>query len=414
MNTAPSSYSREPLPGNPPFQSFFGGGFECSTFRRRSGERIDLIAATAHDRFAESDYQRLRRQGLRVAREGVRWHLVEARRGQYDFSSVLPIARAARATGTEVVWDLCHFGWPDHLDLFNPEFISGLAEYGAAFARWLAQQNPGPFYFVPVNEISFFSWASGDEGSLHPFVTGRGFELKVQLVRAALAAMDAIWAVLPRVRFMHVDPIIHVVADERHPEEQSAAEAYRLSQYQAWDMLSGRLWPELGGQERYLDLIGVNYYPQNQWFYNLNGFKRIRKFKPLTRRHKLYKPLRDMLQEVHARYRRPLFIAETGAEDRARASWFRDVCTETEAAILNGIPLHGICLYPILNHPGWIDDRHCCNGLWDYPDAHGNRKIYAPLAKELRHWRGVFSPKQIAGVRDADRAAEFTGSSVHR
>ena len=37
-------------------------------------------------------------------------------------------------------------------------------------------------------------------------------------------------------------------------------------------MLCGRLWPELGGGERYLDIIGVNFYPHNQWFYNLKGF----------------------------------------------------------------------------------------------------------------------------------------------
>jgi hypothetical protein len=45
--------------------------------------------------------------------------------------------------------------------------------------------------------------------------------------------------------------------------------------------------------------------------------------------------------------------------------------------------VHGICLYPIVNHPGWDDDRHCYNGLWDYPDAHGAREIYEPLAREL-------------------------------
>src|SRR5438105_446761 len=60
------------------FQSFFMGGFECSTHRLHSGRRLDLIAATEHDRFALADYERLRSLGLRAAREGLRWHLVEA------------------------------------------------------------------------------------------------------------------------------------------------------------------------------------------------------------------------------------------------------------------------------------------------------------------------------------------------
>jgi hypothetical protein len=402
-----SSQLSEALPRTPNLQSFFAAGFECSTFRRRSGQRLDLIHATAHDQFAELDYHRLQRQGLRVAREGVRWHLVEQTPGHYDFSSALPIVRAARATGTQVIWDLCHFGWPDNLDLFKPEFVSSLANFGAAFAQWLAREMDGPGFFVPVNEISFFSWAAGDEGSFYPFVTGRGFELKTQLVRAAIQTMDAIWSVQPAARFLHVDPIIHVVASPRHPEEQPEAEAYRLSQYQAWDMLSGRLWPELGGQEKYLDLIGVNFYPHNQWFYNLKNFRRIRKFTPLSRRHPLYRPFREMLWEVHQRYHCPLLVAETGAEERLRAGWLRYVCQEVDAAIRLGVPLHAICLYPILNHPGWADDRHCHNALWDYPDARGQRRIFTPLAAELRRWRKVFEPKTPPGVEETGDAVEY-------
>ena len=385
-----SQRSVEPIPRRPLFKSFFAAGFECSTFLRRSGQRLDLVAATGHDRFADQDYQRLRQQGIQVAREGVRWHLVEATPGHYDFSSVQSIVRAARETDTQVIWDLCHFGWPDHLDLFKPEFAWHLAEYGAAFVQWLSKEMDGPAWIVPVNEISFFAWASGDEGSLYPFVTGRGFELKTQLVRATIQTMEAIWRVCPATRFMHIDPIIHVLASPRRPEEQPAAEAYRLSQYQAWDMISGRVWPELGGQERYLDVIGVNFYPHNQWFYNLKGFRRIRRFTPLPRRHRLYRPFREMLKEVYQRYHTPLFIAETGAEDEARAGWLRYVCSESDAAINEGVELHGLCLYPILNHPGWVDDRHCHNALWDYPNERGRRKAYAPLAREIKKWRQHF------------------------
>jgi len=109
-----------------------------------------------------------------------------------------------------------------------------------------------------------------------------------------------------------------------------------------------------------------------------------------------------MLAEVYERYHRPLFIAETGSENRIRPSWFRYICGETRAAIATGIPVHGICLYPILNHPGWLDSRHCYNGLWDYPDADGNRRIYEPLARELKRWQKVF---ENGGMQDAEDAA---------
>jgi hypothetical protein len=396
MKFVATTQPTETLPRPAVLKSFFGGGFECSTHRRRSGERLDLVSATAHDRFAHLDYLRLQGQGLRVAREGVRWHLVEAVPGRYDFSSVLPIVRAARATGTQVIWDLCHFGWPEHLDLFKPEFVERLAAFGQAFSQWLANEVDEVGYFVPINEISYFSWAAGDEGSMYPFETGRGVELKAQLVRATVETIKAIWSQHPQARFVQIDPIIHVVASPRRPEEQPEAEAYRLTQFQAWDMLAGRLWPELGGREEFLDIIGVNFYPHNQWFYNLKGFRRVGKFMPIRRSTSFYRPFREMLVEMHARYHRPMFVAETGAEDRRRAGWLRYVCEETEAAILANAPVHGICLYPILNHPGWMDDRHCHNALWDYPDEEGNREIYAPLAAELRRWRKIFDLKNFS------------------
>jgi hypothetical protein len=392
----------EAIPREPLFKSFFAGGFECSTHRLRNGRRLDLVAATRHEEFALQDYERLKKQRLRVAREGLRWHLVEQTRGRYDFSTALPIVRAARATGTQVVWDLCHFGWPDHLDIFTPDFVTALADYGAAFAKWLTNETGEPGFFVPVNEISFFSWAAGDEGSIYPFASGRGFELKTQLVRAAIQAMDAIWSVMHGAHFVHVDPIIHVIAASKRPEDKPAADAYRLSQFQSWDMLSGRMWPELGGHEKYLDIIGANFYPHNQWFYNLKGFRRIRRFTPISRRHPAYRPFREMLTELHERYHRPIFIAETGSENRIRAGWLRYVCGESLAAIEAGVPIHGMCLYPILNHPGWTDNRHCQNGLWDYPDANGRRVLYEPLARELKAWQKVFEHSDVSAAGRAE------------
>ena len=35
--------------------------------------------------------------------------------------------------------------------------------------------------------------------------------------------------------------------------------------FQAWDMICGRLFPELGGSPRHLDIVGINYYWTNQW-----------------------------------------------------------------------------------------------------------------------------------------------------
>ena len=82
------------------FRTFFLAGFEGSTGYNRHGEWIDQIAATGHDDHLDADYARLRSVGIQAARESVRWPLVD-RRGRYDFGSLLPMLRAARATAQQ-------------------------------------------------------------------------------------------------------------------------------------------------------------------------------------------------------------------------------------------------------------------------------------------------------------------------
>jgi hypothetical protein len=219
------------------------------------------------------------------------------------------------------------------------------------------------------------AWAGGDEAFLNPFARNRGGELKAQLVRGFLAAVNAIRGVLPKATIVSPEPVIHIVGRPDVAGDQSDAENYRRAMFEAWDMLLGRSHRELGGAEQSVDVIGVNYYDRNQWW---NYGETIWRGDPE------YRPFRQILAEVYERYRRPLFVAETGTEDAKRAGWFRYISDEVQAAIQKGIPMQGVCLYPILNHPGWIDDRHCHNGLWDYASDSGHREIYEPLAAEIR------------------------------
>ena len=391
------------------FKSFWMAGFECSCHRRGDSRRLDLIAATEHDRWAAADYARVRRLGIETVRDGTRWHRIERSPGRYDFSSLLPMVRAARDAGVQVIWDLCHYGWPEGLDVFRPEFVDRFAEYARAVARVVAAETDEPPVWVPVNEISFWSWAGGDVAYLNPGATGRGFELKAQLVRACLAAVDALWSVDPRARVLHCDPVIHIVpniSDTARPQDRMEAEGNRQAQFQAWDMIVGRLWPQLGGDERYLDVLGVNYYPNNQWV--LDG-------PTLQRDDPRYRPFRDLLRETWERYGRPLVVAETGAQDGSRAEWLRYVAGEVRAARRDGVPVGGICLYPVLNYPGWDDDRHCQSGLWGYPGPAGHREIHVPLAQELarqielfRSEPGISPSSQQAPGAQGERAKEET------
>lgn len=369
--------------GSQLFESFFMGGFECSTHRLKSGRRLDEIDATRHDQFVTKDYLRLHYQGMRAARDGLRWHLIEKSPGSYDFSSVLPMISASQHTHTQILWDLCHYGWPDFLDIFEPDFIESFRRFAKAFGQLWRNETDEVLFVTPVNEISFFSWASGEVAIFNPFSRRRGNELKEQLVRASIAAIEELWAIDNRTRITLIDPMINVVpGDPNNRKDKKKSEEYRQAQFDAWDMLAGRMKPELGGAEKYLDIIGGNYYVHNQWTFG-GSF--------ITQDHPHYRPYREMLFEVYHRYKRPIFVAETGIEDDLRPSWLRYVCDEVFAAIENGVPVEGVCLYPIVNHPGWDDDRHCYNGLWDYPNDEGERMMYQPLADELQRQRSRFA-----------------------
>lgn len=357
------------------FRSFWQAGFEAADHINGLGRRVDMIAATQHDRFVVEDYARAREVGIRTVRESVHWHLVD-RGGRYDFSSLAPIAEAARAGGMQVIWTLCHYGWPDDLDLFAPEWVGRFAAYAAAVARFLAPYGDGPPLFAPINEISFFAFACGDAGWFYPFAVGRGDEVKRQLVRATIAGGDAIWRVDPRARLVHVDPVIHVVPASSDPDAVRAARGADASQWEAWDMLAGRRSPELGGHPRYLDIVGANFYHSNQW--QLGGDRLRWEEDPRDPR---WVPLHRLLARAFARYRRPLFLAETSHVGIGRGAWLLEIAAEVNEALAQGVPIEGICLYPIIDRPDWQNLDHWHNsGLWDLlPDEAGRlRRVLVP------------------------------------
>ena len=367
------------------FSSFFLGGFECSTHRRQDGRRLDLLQGTGHDRWAANDFAALQPHGIRSVRDGLRWHLIETTPGHYDWSSFLPQLKAANEAGVQVIWDLCHYGWPDDIDIWRPEFVERFARFAAAAARLIREHSDAVPFYSPLNEMSFWSWAGGEVAYFAPLGEGRGDELKHQLVRASIAAIEGIREVDSRARFVQVDPIIHVVPRGNSAAEQAEAERYRLSQFQAWDLLAGKQWPGLGGKPEYLDIIGVNFYNNNQWFAGGGT---------LWRGEPLYRPFSGMLAEVYQRYRRPLLVAETGAEGDLRGDWLRYVCEQVRLAMQRGIPMEGICLYPILDYPGWTDDRHCEVGLFGFADEQGRRPLHSPLADELHFQQAQFAALQ--------------------
>ncbi len=368
----------------PLLPSFIIAGFECSTPINRDYRRIDELALTQHDRYVHEDYRRLSELGICAARDGVRWNLVD-QRGHLDFSSVLPFLEAARAEGITVVWDLFHYGYPDDLDPFEDDFIVRFADYCYAFARLAARHSDAIPFYTPVNEISYFAWAGGDQGLFAPHARGRGPELKRQLTRASIAGMDAILAVDPRARFVHCDPLVHVVAPADAPHLAGEAEYFNYHfVHEAWDMLAGIKAPELGGNPRYLDIIGANYYGINQWEHQ-------RPNSVLAPDDPRRVPFAELLKRLYARYRRPIIVSETSSQGELRAGWLREIGEECLHALDSGVDLHGLCIYPVMDMFEWHEHsgEPLRMGLWelcraDHDHACLERIAHEPAVCEIR------------------------------
>lgn len=366
---------RPPVTSNLLGTSYFMAGFESSTHRLADGRRLDLAAATGHDRHARNDYFQLRSLGITTVREALRWHVIERVPGHYDWSSLVTMLEAARQSGTQIVWDLLHFGWPDHIDIWTAAFVDRFEAFVRAAVQVMRDEGADDPLFCPVNEISFLAWGGGEVGYMAPFAVGRGTELKVQLVRAALAAGHALREVYPEAPIVYAEPAIHVLPAPHRPEDGPEAQDKAASQWQAMDMVTGRVMPELDGSAEQVDAVGLNFYPHNQWTLNDS-------FIPLG--HHLYRPFRDIMAEAHQRYGKPVIVAETAAEGTARASWLHYVAGEVRACLGEGIPVGGICLYPITDYPGWDDGRLCRVGLLGLDVVDGWRVLDRELADELR------------------------------
>jgi beta-glucosidase/6-phospho-beta-glucosidase/beta-galactosidase len=366
------------------FPTFFLSGFECSTFVWKDQGRRDLTAETRHYEYADEDYALLAKHGFAVAREGVPWPMVDKGDG-YDFSMIEPFLEAQAKHKVLPIWDLCHYGYPDRLNPFADDFASTFADYCRAVAEHVVPRGPGPHFFTPINEITFFSFIGGEWGWVPPNLKTREdrFRLREALCRADITAAKAIREVDPEARMVHIDPLVLVVPPEDRPDlaDEAWNETFEDTFY-AWDIIAGRKHPEHGGSPEILDIVGVNCYSFGQMEFQENG-----PHKALGPKDPRIKPLCDLLSLAHERYGRPMIIGETSGLGDGRPAWLNDVMQEALAAVNKGIDLHGVCLFPAADMPDWHNGKWLHNGLFDLEGPELRRVPFAPYVEELRCWQ---------------------------
>ena len=206
---------------------------------------------------------------------------------------------------------------------------------------------------------------------------------KRQLVRTAITAAKAIRDRWPNAFLSWAEPLVHVAPHSHRRHVLRSAEEYRLGQFESYDWISGKAGPEFGGDPSLVDVIGLNFYPHNQWYFE---------GPTIPMGHHEYRPLSDMLVEVAERYGKPLFLSETGAEGSGRPSWLHYVCKEVRDAMSRGADVKGICWYPITAYPGWDNSRHAEAGLLSPVTSDGSRHVDKALLAEFEVQRELLAP----------------------
>ncbi len=349
------------------FNSFYWGGFECADHINRSGDRINLLKETEHDKRSGEDYRLLTEIGITTVREGICWSEVEKIPFTYDFSEVKYRIEIAKELGIQQVWDLCHFGYPDDLIPTHPRFTERFVSLCQAFATFHKQVTNQPLFVVPINEISFLSWHSGDVRGTVPFAINSGFDIKYHLCKAAIKGIEALKEIDPTCQVILVEPMIHI-----HPSTVGVeGDHWQMNedQYQAMDIIMGRMCFELGGSPLHADILGFNYYHDCQWEHGGAPLSWVDFEQSDLQRI----PFSRLLKKSFERYGKPVVVSETGHFDDRRALWIQYISVECMEALALGVDLRGVCFYPIIERPDWDDlSLPHKSGLWDL-DEHKNR-----------------------------------------
>jgi hypothetical protein len=368
-----------------PFRSFWMGGYECTDKLNAFGERVDFLKITGHLNMIDEDYKNLSIFNIKTVREGICWSQVEKVAYEYDWSNVKKMMRAAEKYGIQQVWDICHFGFPDDLTPLHPMFARRFAALCRAFVRFYRSVDQHSEIIVtPINEVSFLSWLGGDACGTSPYCKGYGWEVKYALMKAYIEGVEALKMEDGNIRIMPTEPLVNMVPPlDASPEEITAAAVVHDAQFQVLDMLSGRLCPELRGKPEYLDILGCNYYYNNQWITTTFEFLPWQNEGNDPR----WLPLSSLLMQLHERYNCPIVLSETSHPGEHRPKWVEFIARECNMMLEKEMPLWGVCWYPVIDRPDWdhLSPWHKA-GLWDVvPDENGvlRRVLDGPSARAM-------------------------------
>jgi beta-glucosidase/6-phospho-beta-glucosidase/beta-galactosidase len=344
-------------------------GFECTTFPQIG---MDELALTQHDRFWGGDIIRAREAGCRVIRYGIRWHVVNPRPRQWDWSSLDGPMELMRHLQMEPVVDLFHFGVPEWLD--DGVLSSMFPDFHAELCREFARRYPWVRWYTPTNEPYITAQFSGEHGHWYPFKHGaENFVLATRNVARGLC--DG-WAEIRRER-PDARLLVSDTCEYHHALDEGArVHADRLNErrFLMHDLYGGRVGTDhplrgylvengLSEQELFwfqehpapLDVIGLDHYPHSEHQYRIGARGEIiDETRPIDQQ---LGPA-ELARQYFVRFGRPLVFAETGApgDDETRIAWLERMVGEIRAVRADGVPVIGMTWWGLIDQVDWASN----------------------------------------------------------
>jgi glycosyltransferase involved in cell wall biosynthesis len=352
----PSSSTQHPLDPLPPRGRTFVGGFE-STHHPAAG--VDVLEVTGSEERWTADLDHLLTSGVRHLRVPLRWPRIEPQQGRFDWSATDRLLGALRSRAAVPIVDLVHHtSYPGWLtDGFRG------TDFGPAFLRYataVAGRYPDVPAYTLFNEPFTTLFLAGHEALWPPYDRGLGG------FRRLLLSVLPGWA-RPRRRggsccarrttCGSTRPSSTGVLGRASATRSSRTTVGTPSSTWCWDTTwtgAGRSWASCSPREARhspscrgcVDVLGLDYYPHSEWFYDEVG---SRAFSP--------RPAGFAAVAAHyaERYGLPLMLTETNVRGLPsdRASWLRHVLEQYEAALAGGVPLHGFCWFPHVDSADW-------------------------------------------------------------
>jgi beta-glucosidase len=344
-------------------------GFECTTFPQIG---MDELVLTQHDRFWGSDILRARDAGCRVIRYGIRWHVVNPRPRQWDWSSLDGPMELLRYLEMEPIVDLFHFGVPEWLE--GGIMSSVFPDFQAELCREFARRYPWVRWYTPTNEPYIAAQFGGEFGHWHPFQHGpRNF---VTALRNVARGVCEGWAEIARER-PDARMMVSDTCEYHHPADdgqRSLADFRNERRFLMHELYGGRVGDDhalrpylrengMPEQELWwfeehpapLDIVGLDHYPHSE--HQLSTGARgelVDVARPIEQQ---LGPA-ELSRQYWARLGRPLVFAETGApgDDERRTWWLDYLLQAVREARGEGVPVIGVTWWGLIDQVDWASN----------------------------------------------------------